>query len=247
MAMQFFARREDVLSHVLVDAPFENHPDFFFPPANPVNLTVFDRFTGQPYQVDSASARIELACLPFIHLRDRLPDAIDAEKSFAGLVNQAQKKLDLVAPVDFPLVFYPDECRLQVAGKKIILTPVEAAIYNLVLLAKQSCRLEKPCTGCQECYMSPFAFVTEDILRFLEHRWGSWSGRLEKLRIRLAQQGDRREWFLQHRSRLNRKIKRVIRDGDLEIISSGSYGQSVYGIRLDKQQIIIIPSTSQKT
>ncbi|MCD6534401.1 MAG: TIGR02584 family CRISPR-associated protein [Deltaproteobacteria bacterium] len=245
MAMQFFARRQDVLSHVLVGAPFENHPDFFYPPVKPVKLTVFDRLTGQPYQVDSTGARIELAHLPFVRLRDRLPEDIDAEISFADLVDHTQKCLDLPVPAGVTaLIFYPDDCCLRVASNEIILTPVEAAIYNLVLLAKKSCRKEKSCAGCHECYMSPFAFEAEAILRFLENRWGAWSGRLEKLRIRLTQQGDRREWFLQHRSRLNRKIRRVVRDGNLEIISTGPYGQSVYGIKLDKQLIVIIPSTS---
>ena len=245
MAMQFFARRDDVLSHVLVGAPFESHPDFFYPPLKPVKLTVFDRLTGQPYQVDSATARIELAQLPFVRLRDRLPDDIEAEISFAGLVEKAQKSLDVTSLSEVTtLIFYSDECRLRVADSEIILTPVEAAIYYLVLSAKKSCSKEKSCTDCQECYMSPFAFEAEAILHFLENRWGIWSGRLEKLRIRLTQQGDRREWFLQHRSRLNRKIRQVDRDSNLEIISTGSYGQSVYGIKIDKQQIIIIPSTS---
>jgi CRISPR-associated protein (TIGR02584 family) len=244
MAMQFFARRDDILSHVLVAAPFENHPDFFFPPSKPVKLTVFDRLTGQPYQVDSSAARIELAELSFIRLRDRLPKKIAAEISFSRLVDQTQKNLDISSPGTAMLVFYPDECRLMTSGSEISLTPVEASIYNLVLLAKKSCCRDKSCTDCHECYLSPFAFDTGDILGFLEKRWGIRSGRLEKLRLSLSQHSDRREWFLQHRSRLNRKIRQVFGDGSLEIISTGPYGQSVYGIKLDRQQIIIIPSTS---
>ncbi|MEA3332484.1 MAG: CRISPR-associated ring nuclease Csm6 [Pseudomonadota bacterium] len=245
MAMQFYARRDDVLSHVLVKAPFENHPDFYYPPVEPVRLTVFDRLTGQPYQVESSNARIELAYLPFIRLRDRLSDDVESEISFVGLVEKVQKSLDVSSLSKVTeLIFNPDKCSLRVGGSEVILTPVEAAIYNLALLAKKSCRKEKSCRECHECYMSPFAFEAEAILRFLENRWGIWSGRLEKLRVRLTQQGDRREWFLQHRSRLNRKIRKVVGDGSLEIISTGAYGQSVYGIKLDKQQIIIIPSTS---
>ena len=170
----------------------------------------------------------------------------DREISFYDLVDHTQKSLDVSSSTEVPpvLIFCPDDCSLRVADNEIILTPVEAAIYYLVLLAKKTCRKEKSCTDCRECYMSPFAFEAEAILSFLEKRWGIWSGRLEKLRIRLTRQGDRREWFLQHRSRLNRKIRLVVRDGSLEIISTGPYGQSVYGIKLDKQQIIIIPSTS---
>ncbi len=246
MAMQFFARREDLLSHVLVNAPFENHPDFFYPPINTARLTVFDRQTGQPYHIESTTARIELAYLPFIRLRNRLPKEIEPKISFADLVDQTQRSFDTSTSISTAatLIFYPTECRLQIADAKISLTAVEAAIYNIILLAKKNCCLKKTCTDCYECYMSPFAFEAETILHFLENRWGPWSGRLEKLRHRLTQQGDRREWFLQHRSRLNRKIRKVIfNNSPIEIISTGAYGQSVYGIKLDKQQILIFPST----
>ena len=34
-AFSLFARPQDELSHVLVSSPFENHPEFFYPPAQP--------------------------------------------------------------------------------------------------------------------------------------------------------------------------------------------------------------------
>lgn len=37
-AFSLFARPQDELSHVLVNSPFENHPDFFYPPATPRRL-----------------------------------------------------------------------------------------------------------------------------------------------------------------------------------------------------------------
>ena len=76
-AFSLYARPQDSLSHVLVSAPFESHPEFFFPPASPRRLTTRD---GR--HIDTAGAVITLANIPVVRLRHGLPP--DLKEGRAG-------------------------------------------------------------------------------------------------------------------------------------------------------------------
>lgn len=85
-ALSLFGRAQDRLSHVLVSAPFESLADFYFPPKVPRVLHTRD---GRP--VHTADARIMLAEIPFVRLRDGLPkEALRHPAPFASLVVAAQ-------------------------------------------------------------------------------------------------------------------------------------------------------------
>lgn len=64
-ALSVFGRRQDRLSHVLVNEPFEFLVDFFYPPAKPKALTARDG-----HSVYTSDARIMLADIPFIRWRE---------------------------------------------------------------------------------------------------------------------------------------------------------------------------------
>jgi CRISPR-associated protein (TIGR02584 family) len=88
-ALSLFGRKQDRLSHVLVSEPFESLTDFYFPPAVPRVLHTRD---GRPVQ--TADARIMLAEIPFVRLRDGLPkEALRHPAPFASLVAAAQQGL----------------------------------------------------------------------------------------------------------------------------------------------------------
>jgi CRISPR-associated protein (TIGR02584 family) len=88
-ALSLFGRAQDRLSHVLVSEPFESLTDFYFPPATPRVLHTRD---GRP--VHTADARIMLAEIPFVRLRDGLPkEALQHPAPFASLVAAAQQGL----------------------------------------------------------------------------------------------------------------------------------------------------------
>ncbi|MCX8086384.1 MAG: CRISPR-associated ring nuclease Csm6 [Rhodocyclaceae bacterium] len=70
-AFSLYARPQDRLSHVLVSAPFESHPEFFFPPANPKRLTTRDN-----RHIDTAEALVTLAEIPVVLLRHGLPQGL---------------------------------------------------------------------------------------------------------------------------------------------------------------------------
>lgn len=89
-AFSLFARPQDDLSHVLVSSPFENHPEFFFPPATPKRLATRD---GQ--HIDTADARITLARIPVVRLRHGQPQALlNGHASFNETVAAIQESLN---------------------------------------------------------------------------------------------------------------------------------------------------------
>ncbi len=88
-AFSLFARPQDCLSHVLVSEPFENHPDFFFPPLTPRRLA-----TRDGHHIDTADAHITLAEIPVVPLRHGLPQQLlDRAHSYIDTVTAAQSRL----------------------------------------------------------------------------------------------------------------------------------------------------------
>lgn len=86
-ALSLYARPQDRLSHVLVSAPFESHPNFFYPPRQPRRLTTRD---GR--HIDTADAKVTLAEIPFVRLRHGLPEALlHGEARYSDTVNAIQQ------------------------------------------------------------------------------------------------------------------------------------------------------------
>lgn len=82
-----FKRAPTRLSHVLVNDPFESLNDFFYPPATPKVL-----YTRDNRPMHTANAKVMLAEIPFVRLRDGLPrEALAHGSPFAALVSTAQQ------------------------------------------------------------------------------------------------------------------------------------------------------------
>jgi len=113
LSMSLFARAGDRLSHVIVDDAFASHPDFFYPPPAPTRLVARD---GRI--LDTASARVRLADIPFPRLRARLPGEIRLAAHFAEAVTGAQRALD--PPT---LTIRPATGEAAINGAPLILTP----------------------------------------------------------------------------------------------------------------------------
>ena len=88
-ALSIFGRARDELSHVLVQAEFEGHSQFYYPTTYPSVIHGRDNKI-----LDKKDVKIELAYLPFIRLRQALdPILIQDEHSFADLVKKLQTNL----------------------------------------------------------------------------------------------------------------------------------------------------------
>lgn len=131
-AFSLLADAGDVLSHVLVNEPFE-HPGygFFFPPAQPTTLT--DRF-GKKDPCHTADARIELAEMSVLKLGPVLRKALPATalEDFDEAVNLAQ---GLLAPCDAQLLVCASGRKhtgiVRLLGKDIELAPAQFCLLLL--------------------------------------------------------------------------------------------------------------------
>lgn len=88
-ALTLFGRPQDRLSHVLVSPPFESSYQFFYPTPYPKVIEVANR-----QLVDTATAQVTLAEIPFVSLRHGLPDALlNGRASYSETVDAARRAL----------------------------------------------------------------------------------------------------------------------------------------------------------
>ncbi len=70
-ALSLYGRPQDRLSHVLVSDPYETNRDFYYP--TPYERPIHSKRGDKEITVDARNARVELADIPFVRLRDGLP------------------------------------------------------------------------------------------------------------------------------------------------------------------------------
>ncbi len=106
-ALTLVGRETDRLTHVLVNAPFDQRlePPFLFPPKKTVRYTLRGR-DGSDSNLSSAAARIALADVPFVPLRNAFEELRQQPGGFAGLVARYSRELrELAEP---PTVTFDD-------------------------------------------------------------------------------------------------------------------------------------------
>jgi CRISPR-associated protein (TIGR02584 family) len=122
-ALSLFGRAQDRLSHVLVSPPFELFPEFFYPA--PQTRFVRDR-DGRT--LDAREARVHLGDIPFVRLREGLPERIlQGRARFSEAVAEAQKALPPVA-----LSLDPATRTVTAGGEAVPLKPAEFAFYLML-------------------------------------------------------------------------------------------------------------------
>lgn len=84
-ALSLYGRKQDRMSHVLVEDKYEQAINFFYPSQDP---TVFSLDRDQKVIGPSRDAKIWLADIPFVRLRNSLPDAgLIKSATFSEVVN----------------------------------------------------------------------------------------------------------------------------------------------------------------
>jgi CRISPR-associated protein (TIGR02584 family) len=90
--LSLFGRPQDRLSHVLVTADFESHPDFFFPPRTSRVLHTRQARPRDDKPIDTADAKVVLAEMPFVRMRDGLdPALLNGSASYSEIIERAQR------------------------------------------------------------------------------------------------------------------------------------------------------------
>ena len=126
-AMSLFGRAQDELSHVLVHpSDFEGCSEFWFPSTTP---TLVKHNDGRA--LDASQATIEFALIPFIRVRDRLPDELLHKRlDYAANVAQTNAVLGRV-PLFLELV--TSERRVRIGNLvDFTLSNTEFALYQLM-------------------------------------------------------------------------------------------------------------------
>jgi CRISPR-associated protein (TIGR02584 family) len=122
-ALSLYGRAQDRLSHVLVSDPFESSWEFFYPTPYSRVITTRDN-----QLVDTANAQVTLAEIPFVRMRDGLPDGLLKGKArFSAAVDEAQKALPAVS-----LKLIPAQRMVLAGGETLYMRPAEFALYWLL-------------------------------------------------------------------------------------------------------------------
>ena len=117
-ALSLYGRRQDRLSHVLVNPPYESLPEFFYP--TPTEMMVKTR---DGCLVDARDAEVSLAEIPFVRLREGPPkDLQEGKISFHDAVEAAQRA---IGPAE--LIIDLAGKRVRAGGRTFHLAPVQLA------------------------------------------------------------------------------------------------------------------------
>ena len=221
-ALSLFGRAQDRLSHVLVNEPFESLRSFYFPPAEPC---VLHTSTGRP--VHTADARIMLADIPFVRLRDGLPaEALAHPTPFASLVSAAQLSLE-PPTLQFDLRLGQVRC----GGKLVPLPPS--------LLAWYAWLAECLVIGSGEAGFVRHSDETpERYLAIYEKIVGRGHSSLEKAR-QSTRDGLDHTQFEQKRSKINRKLAAALSlaSAPYQVLSRGKRPFTRYGIAISPKRV----------
>ncbi len=121
-ALSLYGRPQDRLSHVLVAPGFESHPEFFYP--TPKSHVIWEQRPNGP-PMDTATAGVTLADIPFVRLRDGLPEALlEGASSFSKTIEAAQR---MYGPVSLQLDL--QQCEIVCGNLSIELTHADMAFY----------------------------------------------------------------------------------------------------------------------
>ena len=149
-ALQLYGREEDRLYHVLVNEPFETHPDFFYKPRKD---TVIKGRDGKP--LHTSNAVIELTEIPYVRLREYIPrEILFMQRSFTDLVRLAQHELAAMHSPE-PAILDLEKSCLQIGPTSLSFTRSQMILYTFFARSKtHHCARQNLhiCDGCTECY-----------------------------------------------------------------------------------------------
>lgn len=229
-ALSLYGRPQDRLSHVLVSEGFETLPDFFYPPRKPVILE-----TRAGKKISTADAKVDLADIPFVRLRDRLPRSLLGGGRFVDAVQAAQK---LEKPPE--LVVNVKERTIVCADTRIELSAANFAVYSW--LAQRALKLPAP--GVQlSAFNAIDSPLREELRQFGQQIYPN------EMSVEFEQWSDRPwndntlnhgQWLSERRSRINSAISTAL----------GRSGKKIYGIasiplkgRETRHQIMLQPES----
>lgn len=222
-ALSLFARPQDRLSHVLVDAQYENLPGFFYPTPYEHILHTRDLKTA----VDAAKAEVQLARIPFVSLRQGVERVVKHRITFREAVSAAE--LAMSPP---RLILHSKTKKLTAGGVEIDLTPTEFSI--MAVFAWRAINglggMRAPLKDCCD------EEWTDEFHQLLEAALGMDLDTAveEKLEKRDLDQG----FFTQHRSRIKGHLQTALGPAaEAYLVKKRGTAKGLYSIGLTPAQI----------
>ncbi len=216
-ALSLFGRPQDRLSHVLVSEPFESSWEFFYPTPYSRVITTRDNKLA-----DTAEAEVTLAEIPFVSLRDGLPERLlKGKASFGQTVGAARRALEPPSLV----IDLAGQC-VQAAGERVEMPPTSVAFYSMMarrrLNGMHAARSDTD--GIDRQYLSEYRRIV-----------GEMSGDFERVEEALAD-GMTKEYFEQRKSRTNAALEQALGRqlaAAYLIQADGARPRTRFGLRLE--------------
>lgn len=187
-ALSLYGRNQDVLSHVLVNEPFQSHPDFYFPPRRPRVLLTRDQ---RPVRTDQAT--VMLAEIPFVRLRQGLPHSLlGGDRGYTETVAEAQ------AALATPTLHLDRRSRRLIChGRDVRLPPLLLTFY--------ACFVCRRLAGTDVAAVHWSELPAAEVLGHYETLFGVGTEAFERVREGLRD-GMTKEWFEQKKAALSREL-----------------------------------------
>ena len=198
-ALSLYGRPQDRLSHVLVSDPYETNREFYYP--TPYEHPIHSRRGDKEITVDARNARVELAEIPFVQLREGLPERLrTGQAGFSRVVATANRGLEaplLVLDIPKRQAWADGEC-LDLTGTEFVL---------LLWLAERGLRGEPATDWSIAAMAEEFLTVAARVLNPM----GGDYGRIEKaLNERKSDPELVATYFEPHKSRMNKTFDKTL-------------------------------------
>ena len=231
LAMQFYGRPGDTLSHVLVNPELENR-EFFYPPPNGADVILSD---GRAIPADEI--RLELAEIPLLLLGEKIPFLNEhTDAGYTVLIEIAQREYNALQAISPVVVNTFSRC-LEIGEITINLTPLELALYLFFAQRHLEGRDD-------EKYSISRSDIREGLLtEALKETVSQIPARDFRLEGLKGWEHDPVSRFSQTRSNINRKIREALGEAQsthYQIQSwnaSSNQDQICYGLALSKDRI----------
>lgn len=228
-ALSLFGREQDRLSHVLVSEPYEGLRDFFYPAPNERII-----YTRGDLPVDASKARVWLAEIPFVRMREGIPEALRMGKaSYSEVVRAAGRRFDKPC---LRIAF--DHRRIHTHLGSVPLPPVDLAFYAWLARLRREGDAGIPCPAEGERnqrYAQGFRACLDQLT---EHGLRGHDGTR-----RAIAQGMDKAYFEQRKTRINRAIRLALgtNGSPYEIQRVGKPGHFRFGLLALKPSAIEVP------
>jgi hypothetical protein len=230
LAFSLYGREKDRLYHVLVPPPFEDNPQFFFPPQREQLIGI-----GVGQVASTREARIDLAEIPFVRLRPWVLKEKRVQKTIEEQIRIVQRQLNLRAPEWESLAIEYQTRQAQWGDRTLPISGVKLALLAYFAERRaghpRHAHGRKPKDLCPECFQGYSDFDLDRYGALYQHFVSP-----NAVKIELSP-----DLFLSYRSKLNRTLAGGGFPRELQIVNISTTRRNArYGLQVDPKRIQLL-------